>query len=184
MCPDQRQFQSLRKPNLINNFKRHLEKEHPNVTDEQTNVYIEKNLQKPELLVKFSIDCPKSECKHITHSVQKSHLRRNLCIHISSQHSENNYPKEFLTIYLKNNYAFVSVKKQLKNTKRKRTDITEQQSTRQNPPAISLQSLDKTESPIPSDDENSTVSDREFDNQETLILEQPSSKQLQERKGD
>jgi len=104
-CPLKPQLQNSLRSNLITKFKRHLENCHSSMTEEQKKTYIEENLQKPELPVQFSINCPESKCKHITRVLCRSNLKKNLFKHISARHPKNgdNYSKEFLVTYVKEN---------------------------------------------------------------------------------
>jgi len=177
-CSHKPQLHALRKPDLISNFKRHSKNKHSNITDQETEIYINEHLQKTKLLVKFSVHCPELECKHTLHAHQMSNLKRNLFTHVSRKHPKNkhNYSKKLLTTYLENNYeqTLVPAQEQLKNTKK--TVITKQQSTRQSPLVVVLQSPKKRSAPIPSDDEDSAVSDQESDEEETLTSKQPPRK--------
>jgi len=104
-CSRKPQFQTLLKHNLIYNFKRHVKKEHPNIIEKQTKIYIKEHLQKPERLVRFSIHCPESECKYIANTGLKSNLKISLSRHISRKHPENkdNYSIKSLATYVTEN---------------------------------------------------------------------------------
>jgi len=105
-CSDKQQLQALLKYNLISNFKRHLKKKHPDITEKQAQIYIGKHLQEPELRTKFSIQCPEFECEHIIRSIEKNKLKTRLFEHVSTQHSKNNdsHSKESISTYVDNNY--------------------------------------------------------------------------------
>jgi len=123
-CSNKSMFQTLLKHNLINHFKSHLKRKHPNITEKQTKIYIKKHLQEPKLRIRFSVHCPKPECKHIVHNVTKFDLKRNLSIHISTQHPGNkgNYSIESLATYVEDNckQTLVPAQEQLKNTKKRK----------------------------------------------------------------
>jgi len=100
-----------------------LKKKHPDITEEQTQIYIEKHLQEPELRTNFSIQCPESECQGTLCCSRKDNLKPRLFTHISTEHSENkdNHSKKSIATYVNNNYkqTVVSAGEQL-NTKKKR----------------------------------------------------------------
>ncbi|HEB41437.1 MAG TPA: hypothetical protein ENI08_00265 [Candidatus Dependentiae bacterium] len=98
-------FYGFEKRYLLVSFKRHMKKEHSDITREEIKSYIEQNLKKPELLSKFSVLCPESGCKHIAHDFQKSNLKRSLRFHMLEKHQEKETCSEkFLVTYVKRNY--------------------------------------------------------------------------------
>jgi len=172
-----KQFQALRQNNLSRNFENHLKTKHPNITDEQTETYITKHLQKPEKRLNFSVPCPESKCKYTANARQASDLKKNLLYHVlkNKKHIDKRkgYSEESLVAYVEDNHTqtFIPVQRHLKATKRKKTNKT-----------IALQASTKTESLTSSDNESSTISDQEFDGQKTLISKQSSSKQPPKKK--
>ncbi len=107
-CPNQLKYQNLLENNIMNKFKIHLRIKHPKVTKEETKIYIKKHLQKPELLLNFSIGCP--ECNKKILSSRATNMKRKLFSHISKKHSENqNYSKESVAAYAEENYTKVFV---------------------------------------------------------------------------
>jgi len=122
ICPEQRQFKNHLKSSTIRNFKGHLKNRHPDISEEQTQTYINQHLQEPEQLVKFSVHCPESECQDTLHCSRKENLKSKLSTHVSKQHSENkgNHSKESLTIYVEDNYkqTLVPAQEQLINSLR------------------------------------------------------------------
>jgi len=126
-CFSEKKFYTTHKNNLIYSFNNHVKKKHSNITEEQTQIYIEKHLQEPELRVKFSIPCPESECKHIVCSSEKNKLRTILSRHIPTIHpgNKNNYSIESVAKYIENNYTkkFISTKQKLKKRKINQKDV-------------------------------------------------------------
>ncbi len=118
-CSDKPQFQSPFKNSLLQNVKNHFNKKHPTITNKQTKNYIEKHLQKPKQLAKFSIDCP-AKCGYIASSCRRSSLKANLFWHVlkSKEHQNirNKYSKNSLAMHIDNNcktILVVSEQKQL-----------------------------------------------------------------------
>jgi len=120
-CPREPEFRNQVRHGLISSFKKHLKK-HPDITEEQTKIYIEKHLKKPKQPVEFSIRCP--ECGHTVYNCKRDELNRNLSRHISKTHPQNkdNYPKQLIAKHVKENLEQTPVpaKKKLKNTKKRK----------------------------------------------------------------
>jgi len=123
-CSPKVQFKTSIKYSIIRNFKKHSKNKHPNITEQQTETYITKHLNKPNLRAKFLVNCPKSECKHIAQSVRKDKLKTRLFNHMSIQHPRNltNYSKESVAAYVENSWEekLVPAQKQLKPTKKRK----------------------------------------------------------------
>jgi len=127
-CFFTKQFKSSFKRNLIDSFTEHLNNQHPNITKEETKIYIDQYLQKPELLVKLSIHCPESECQATFHGFRKLDLKISLFYHVlknkKHQNKKQDYSKESLAMHVDNNckQIFVSAQEQLKNTEKRKTN--------------------------------------------------------------
>ena len=121
-CSPKQPFKSRRKYDLIKMFKKHMEREHSNIIEEEAQTYIGKHLQKPELL--FLIYCPESGCGHIAHARERYFLKINLFRHIfkTKQHQceRKNHSKESLATYVENNckQTLISAQEQLKSIKK------------------------------------------------------------------
>jgi len=114
-CSHQPQLKARCEHTLITNFKTHLENIHSDVTKEQTSTStIKKQLQKPELLEKFSAHCPEPECNYIAQTHERGGLNNSLYKHLlkTKKHlnQRTNHSKKSLSTYINQNYerTFVS----------------------------------------------------------------------------
>jgi len=103
-----------------------LKRKHQNITEDQAQIHINEHLRQPELLIKFSIDCPEHRCQSTLRSCRESDLKQILFNHIfkskKHKHEKINYSKESLATYAKGNCKrlLVPAQEQLKSTKKRK----------------------------------------------------------------
>ena len=87
------------------NFKKHMKKQHSEISPDNIEKYIKDNLQEPEKLLQFSLCCP--ECKQKKVSYTKAQVKQNLFKHIfktkKHQNEKENHTEKSLLKYINDN---------------------------------------------------------------------------------
>ncbi len=107
-CPaDHRQkLISYNRNGIIDNFRRHMGRKHCEISADNIEKYMKYNLQEPEQLLRFLINCPEPSCKQITCKDRKTMIIQSLIRHLIRKHpNRKRYSEESIKNHVNKNYT-------------------------------------------------------------------------------
>ncbi len=110
-CPDSPELSSFNRNDSTHNFKKHMKGQHPEISPDNTEKYINDNLQKPGQLLQFLLRCP--ECKQKICTSREPQVKQSLFKHMfkTKKHlnEKGNHTKKSLEKYINDNLKVRSI---------------------------------------------------------------------------